>query len=142
VPSSSSTVAPTSTTASATSTTSSAAPTQTVRFLNNQTWPNAYDFAFQGYSRENFTGAATEILTGDGGSSMGKDFQFDLHSYIWIQSISNCCVNFCANSTKQGYLGYRCTPVKKNESSVAVARAFVWCDDTHTDAMAEKKGCS
>ncbi|KAG8417558.1 hypothetical protein J3458_005054 [Metarhizium acridum] len=131
-----------STPTSSTATTSGAAPSQTVQFLNNQTWPQGYDFAFQGYSRPNFTGAATQILTGDGGANTGRDFDFDVHSYIWVPNIGNCCVNFCANSTKQGYIGYKCTPLRKNESSEAVARAFVWCDNTHSDAIAESKGCS
>ncbi|KAK8920346.1 hypothetical protein H634G_02489 [Metarhizium anisopliae BRIP 53293] len=123
-------------------TTSGAAPSQTVQFLSNQTWPQGYAFAFQGFSRPNFTGAATRILTGDGGASAAGDFDFDVHSYVWVPNIGNCCVNFCANATRLGYIGYRCTPVRKNESSEAVARAFVWCDDTHSDAIAEAKGCS
>ncbi|KAF5128188.1 hypothetical protein E5D57_009122 [Metarhizium anisopliae] len=118
------------------------APSQTVQFLSNQTWPQGYAFAFQGFSRPGFTGAATRILTGDGGASAAADFDFGVRSYVWVPNIGNCCVNFCANATGLGYVGYRCTPVRRNESSEAVARAFVWCDDTHSAAVAESKGCS
>ncbi|KAK2616906.1 hypothetical protein QQS21_000284 [Conoideocrella luteorostrata] len=129
-------------TPSSTKSTSTASPSQTVSFLNNQTWPEGYDYAFQGWSRANFTGAATKIASGDGGKNVGTDFEFDLHSYIWIPNIGNCCVNFCTNSTSQSWLGYRCNKTNRTEASDPVARAFFWCDNNHTEATARAKGCS
>ncbi|KAJ6445299.1 hypothetical protein O9K51_00058 [Purpureocillium lavendulum] len=131
----SSTTAPSSTTSSAT-TTSSSEPLPTL--LTNETWPKGPKYAFQGFSRSNYTGQPTKIVTSEGGT----DFSFDLHSYIWIPNINNCCVNFCANSTKEGYIGYRCTEYNQTESSDPIARAFVWCQDKRSDEISKEKGCS
>ncbi|GJN67950.1 hypothetical protein PCL_05319 [Purpureocillium lilacinum] len=132
--------APPSTTSSAptsTSATPTASPTPDVRFLNNETWPKGGIHAFQGFSRENFTGSSTEIFTDEG----GHDFQFDLHSYVWVPNINNCCASLCANSTKQGWLGYRCELTKRLEASDPIARVFVWCSQNHTIEYARGK-CS
>ncbi|UNI20887.1 hypothetical protein JDV02_006936 [Purpureocillium takamizusanense] len=118
-----------------TSATPSASPTPDVRFLNNETWPKGGVHAFQGFSRENFTGSSTEIFTEEG----GHDFQFDLHSYVWVPNINNCCASLCANSTKQGWLGYRCELTKRLESSDPIARVFVWCSQNHTIEYARGK---
>ncbi|KAK4085853.1 hypothetical protein VFPBJ_10723 [Purpureocillium lilacinum] len=133
VPSSTPTPSTTSSSATATST-SEPLPT----LLTNQTWPAGPIHAFQGFSRNNYTGQPTKVVTTEGGT----DFSFDIHSYIWIPNINNCCVNFCANSTKQGYIGYRCPATNQTDASESVARVFIWCQDSRSDKIAKDKGCS
>ncbi|KAJ6437129.1 glucooligosaccharide oxidase protein [Purpureocillium lavendulum] len=131
---------PPSTTSSAPTSTSanpSASATPNVKFLNNETWPQGYVHAFQGFSRANYSGSATEIFTDEG----AHDFQFDLHSYVWMPNIGNCCASLCANGTKQGWLGYRCEPTKRLDASDPIARVFVWCNNNHTIEFARGK-CS
>ena len=106
--------------------------------LTNQTWTAGSIHSFQGFSRNNYTGQPTKVVTTEGGT----DFSFDIHSYIWIPNINNCCVNFCANSTKEGYIGYRCQATNQTDASESVARAFIWCQDSRSDKIAKDKGCS
>ncbi|OAQ59477.1 hypothetical protein VFPPC_14779 [Pochonia chlamydosporia 170] len=123
--SSSSSTVPSSTSStptSSTSSTTSASATATIHFLNNQTWPKGDTFAFQGFSRDNFTGVASDIVTGDGGKEFGVDFKFDLHSY-------------------EGKVGWHCREVKKDQASGPVPRIKVWCDDTQSEAISDERGC-
>lgn len=130
---------------SGTSTTTGSASSYTtpaVSFLNNETWPKGGILAFQGFARFNFTGMATQIVTGDGGKDFAVDFPYDLHSYVWIPNNNNCCINFCTNSTKAGKIGYLCNPKMQHKTSQPLSRVFIWCSDVQNDETSDAKGCA
>ncbi|PQK17915.1 hypothetical protein BB8028_0009g01140 [Beauveria bassiana] len=128
-PASSST--PSSTQANATSSSStSSAPSATATFLN-QTSTSSGHF-FQGFSETNMAGEYTRIVSQVGGA----DFAFDIRSYQYIAQNTNCCLSFCTNATREGWLGYVCESRKQNAATDAFSRVFVWCSDKRTDAVA------
>ncbi|KAK2611991.1 hypothetical protein QQS21_001956 [Conoideocrella luteorostrata] len=130
--SSMSSVTPTQTASQASSTTSSSA-TATPTFLNNQTTSSGNGFKFQGFSRDNYTGAATTVITEEGGT----DFEFDIHSYVWLPRLTSCCISFCKNATKAGMTGWWCNERYQKQSSESFPRLFVWCGGERTDAAAK-----
>ncbi|UNI13561.1 hypothetical protein JDV02_000292 [Purpureocillium takamizusanense] len=135
-PAATSTTASTSTTPTSTSASSSSAPTPTHTpppiFLNNMTAPGS-GFAFQGFARDNFSGAYTDIVT----KEKGTDFEFDLHSYVWRPRLSSCCLTFCNNATSQGMVGYWCNERNQTSASSSFSRIFVWCGNDHSEGNAK-----
>ncbi len=71
----------------------------------------------------------------------GTDFKFDVRSYQFIARNTNCCLSFCTNATKEGWLGYMCESRKQPSATDAFSRVFVWCSDKRTDAVARGR-CS
>ncbi|KAJ4163455.1 hypothetical protein LMH87_005183 [Akanthomyces muscarius] len=135
---SSSTTAPTSTPSATTpstsatksSSSSSTAPSSTATFLN-QTNTDSGHF-FQGFSKPNMTGEHTSIVS----EVDGADFAFDVHSYQFIARNTNCCLSFCTNATREGWLGYVCESKTQNDAADVFSRVFVWCSDKRTAAVA------
>ncbi|KAM3502124.1 hypothetical protein MY10362_005056 [Beauveria mimosiformis] len=112
------------------SSTSSAPGAATATFLN-QTSTKSGHF-FQGFSETNMAGAYTRIVS----EVDGADFAFDVRSYQYIAQNTNCCLSFCTNATREGWLGYVCESRKQNAAADAFSRVFVWCSDKRTDAVA------
>ncbi|KFG78636.1 hypothetical protein MANI_002826 [Metarhizium anisopliae] len=126
---------PSTPTASSTASSASASATPSATFLYNET---SFDqgFAFQGFSRNKFSGAYTPIVRDKEG---GTDFDFDIHSYDWVAKITNCCVSFCNNATREGWMGYTCDSRHREAAEESFARAFIWCSDNHTTPYARGK---
>ncbi|KAL3965313.1 hypothetical protein ACCO45_002317 [Purpureocillium lilacinum] len=134
-PAATSTTASASTTPTSTSATSSSAtPTHTPApiFLNNMTVPGN-GLAFQGFARDNFSGAYTDIVT----KEKGTDFEFDIHSYVWRPRLTSCCLSFCNNATNEGYVGYWCNERNQTSASSSFSRIFVWCGNDHSEKNAK-----
>ncbi|OAA37318.1 hypothetical protein BBO_07700 [Beauveria brongniartii RCEF 3172] len=129
-PASSSTPSSTRADATTSSSTSSAPSAATATFLN-QTSTSSGHF-FQGFSETNMAGAYTRIVS----EIDGADFAFDVRSYQYIAQNTNCCLSFCTNATREGWLGYVCESRKQNAAADAFSRVFVWCSDKRTDAVA------
>ncbi|KAL7915209.1 hypothetical protein GGI35DRAFT_173547 [Trichoderma velutinum] len=118
-----------STTSTKTSTTTSSSPTPS--FLNNQT-TSGNTFAFQGFSNDTFLGKATTIIDDEGGTDLG----FEAHSYVWLPSVTDCCITFCTNATSKGMVGWLCSQRKQPKSSDPFKRVYVWCHQKHEKANA------
>ncbi|PNY26148.1 Uncharacterized protein TCAP_03906 [Tolypocladium capitatum] len=117
--------------APATSTTTSSAPEPT--FLNNRTGPATNSFAFQGFSQNEYLGHATAIVHDEGGT----DFNFRIHSYVWMPNLTSCCLSFCNNATAAGETGWWCNERFQKNSTSTFTRIFVWCGEPHNDAHAK-----
>ncbi|TFB04371.1 hypothetical protein CCMA1212_003849 [Trichoderma ghanense] len=107
-----------------TSTTTSSSPTPT--FLNNQT-TSGNTFAFQAFAADKFLGNATAVIDDEGGTDLG----FEAHSYVWLPSLTDCCITFCTNATSKGMVGWLCSQRKQPESSDPFKRVYVWCHQKH-----------
>ncbi|OPB37419.1 hypothetical protein A0O28_0043310 [Trichoderma guizhouense] len=118
-----------STTSTRTSTTTSSSPTPS--FLNNQT-TSGNTFAFQGFSNDTFLGKASTIIDDEGGTDLG----FEAHSYVWLPSVTDCCITFCTNATSKGMVGWLCSQRKQPKSSDPFKRVYVWCHQKHEKANA------
>ncbi|KAL7945628.1 hypothetical protein V8C42DRAFT_323699 [Trichoderma barbatum] len=130
--SSTSTAASTTTSSTKTTTTSSTTTTSpTPTFLNNQT-TSGNTFAFQAFSSDTFLGKATAIIDDEGGTDLG----FEAHSYVWLPSITDCCITFCTNATSKGMVGWLCSQRKQPKSSDPFKRVYVWCHQKHEKANA------
>lgn len=130
-PSRSATTSPSaSTTTTPTKSSTSSATKPTATFLN-QTDTDSGHF-FQGFSELNMTGKYTDIVDQED----GEDFKFNIRSYEWVAKNTNCCLSFCKNDTKEGWVGYVCQSRKQPEASDAFSRVFVWCDNNHTEGFA------
>ncbi|RFU75368.1 fungal specific transcription factor domain-containing [Trichoderma arundinaceum] len=114
---------------SSTSTTTSSSPTPT--FLNNQT-ASGNTFAFQAFSDDTFLGKATAVIDDEG----GRDLGFEAHSYVWVPSLTDCCITFCTNATSKGMVGWLCSQRKQPKSSDPFKRVYVWCHQKHEKANA------
>ncbi|UKZ72938.1 hypothetical protein TrVFT333_000575 [Trichoderma virens FT-333] len=95
-------------------------------FLNNQT-TSGNTFAFQAFADDTFLGNATAIIDDEGGTDLG----FEAHSYVWVPSVSDCCITFCTNATSKGMVGWLCSQRKQPKSSDAFKRVYVWCHKAH-----------
>lgn len=123
---------PTSTTSQATSSsTTSTAPEPT--FLNNQTGLATNGFAFQGFSQNDYLGDATTIIRDEGGTN----FDFDIHSYVWLPNVTVCCLSFCTNATAAGRTGWWCNKRYQKSSTDVFSRIFVWCGGPRDAAHAK-----
>ncbi|KAL6875345.1 hypothetical protein HDV57DRAFT_168950 [Trichoderma longibrachiatum] len=122
-PTPSSTTSSTSTSTSS-RTSTSASPTPT--FLNNQT-TSGNTFAFQAFAADKFLGKATAVIDDEGGTDLG----FEAHSYVWLPSLTDCCITFCTNATSKGMVGWLCSQRKQPESSDPFRRVYVWCHQKH-----------
>ncbi|EHK26170.1 uncharacterized protein TRIVIDRAFT_142897, partial [Trichoderma virens Gv29-8] len=98
----------------------------TPSFLNNQT-TSGNTFAFQAFADDTFLGNATAIIDDEGGTDLG----FEAHSYVWVPSVSDCCITFCTNATSKGMVGWLCSQRKQPKSSDAFKRVYVWCHKAH-----------
>ncbi|XWW92306.1 hypothetical protein V2A60_000229 [Cordyceps javanica] len=125
-----STTPPSSGSATGSSSSTSSAPSSKPTFLN-QTNTDSGHF-FQGFAEADMAGAHTDIVT----EVDGADFPFDVRSYQFIARNTNCCLSFCKNATKEGWLGYLCESRKQPEATDVFSRVFVWCSDKRTDAVA------
>ena len=90
-------------------------------------------FAFQGFSRDNFSGAYTDIVR----KEKGTDFEFDIHSYAWRPLLTSCCLSFCNNATAEGYVGYWCNERNQTSASASFSRIYVWCGNDHSEKNAK-----
>ncbi|KAK5993564.1 hypothetical protein PT974_06998 [Cladobotryum mycophilum] len=121
-----------------TSTSSTASPSRTASaapmptFLNNQTVPDDYRPAFQAFSGANYKGKASKAIIEEG----GVDFGFEVHSYVWLPRITNCCVTFCQNATSEGMTGWRCPSRNQANATETFKRLFIWCSDDHSQTNA------
>ncbi|KAL6878910.1 hypothetical protein J3F83DRAFT_266060 [Trichoderma novae-zelandiae] len=109
---------------SSSSTSSSASPTPS--FLNNQT-TSGNTFAFQAFASNKFLGNATPVIDDEGATDLG----FEAHSYVWLPSVTDCCITFCTNATSKGMVGWLCSQRKQPESSDPFRRVYVWCHKKH-----------
>lgn len=64
------------------------------------------------------------------------DLGFSAHSYVWLPSITDCCITFCTNATSKGMVGWLCSQRKQPKSSDAFSRVYVWCHQKHEKANA------
>ncbi|KAK4082990.1 uncharacterized protein Triagg1_1880 [Trichoderma aggressivum f. europaeum] len=120
-----------STTSTKTSSTTSSSSSPTPSFLNNQT-TSGNTFAFQAFSNDTFLGKATTIIDDEGGTDLG----FEAHSYVWLPSVTDCCITFCTNATSKGMVGWLCSQRKQPKSSDPFKRVYVWCHQKHEKANA------
>jgi hypothetical protein len=110
-----------SSTPSSTSSTSSASATPT--FLNNDTTIQR-DFAWQGFTGLSYQGDATGVYRAVGFYDMPEL----IRSYVWLPGQEpGCCATLCANKTKEGAVGWRCTEFHQEKASTAFRRIYLAC---------------
>ncbi|PNP53315.1 hypothetical protein THARTR1_06009 [Trichoderma harzianum] len=75
---------------------------------------------------------ATTIIDDEGGTDLG----FEARSYVWLPSVTDCCITFCTNATSKGMVGWLCSQRKQPKSSDPFKRVYVWCHQKHEKANA------